>query len=98
MEKMQTINITMISNTLKNLTVKENENDFEEVPLPANSSYIPINEDKTIKKTPSSTEKTLKKPTSLKKEEEIAEEIYEEDELEEYYDDDFEEYVEESEG
>ena len=47
---MQTINITMISNTLKNLTIKDNhEDDFEDVPLPGNSSYIPFTEDKTIK-------------------------------------------------
>lgn len=48
---MQTINITMISNTLQNLTIKANDHDdFEEVPLPGNSSYLPINEEKTIKK------------------------------------------------
>jgi TATA-binding protein-associated factor Taf7 len=100
MEKMQTINITMISNTLHNLTIKDNDHDdFEEVPLPGNSSYLPITQDKTIKKQPfaKANDKTLKK-MPFQKEEEIAEEIVEEEELEEYYDDDFEEYVEESEG
>lgn len=74
MEKMQTINLTMIANTLKNLTVKdtEEENDFEEVPLPGNSSYIPVNEDKTIKKNLQTKpqEKTTKKTSQIKKEQE----------------------------
>lgn len=71
MEKMQTINLTMIANTLKNLTVKdtEEENDFEEVPLPGNSSYIPVNEEKTIKKNSQlkPQEKTTKKTSQIKK-------------------------------
>lgn len=41
MEKMQTINLTAIANTLKNLSIKDSE-DFEDVPLPGNSSYIPL--------------------------------------------------------
>jgi hypothetical protein len=69
MEKMQTINITMISNTLKNLTIKDHhEDDFEEVPLPGNSSYLPINDAKTIKKSPATSDKTLKKGSTLRKE------------------------------
>jgi hypothetical protein len=69
MEKMQTINITMISNTLKNLTIKDHhEDDFEEVPLPGNSSYIPINEAKTIKKEPASNDRTIKKGSAIHRE------------------------------
>ena len=66
---MQTINITMISNTLKNLTIKDqHDDDFEEVPLPGNSSYIPINDAKTIKKDPVTNDRTIKKDSSIKHE------------------------------
>lgn len=70
------------------------------MPLPGNSSYMPVPEQaQTVKGsaisktlTQKKTETSTIKSTPRKESDEITEEIVEDEELEEYYDDDFEEY------
>ena len=80
MEKAQDIPLEIIFNTINNVKTKDADDQFDDlVPLPGNSSFVPVPNEKTIK-----IEKTLKKK------EEIEEEI--EEDLEEYYDEDFQPY------
>lgn len=70
------------------------------MPLPGNSSYVPVPAQTLKNPNVSKTLNTQKTATSTikaqprKQQDEIAEEIYEDEDLEEYYDDDFEEYEE----
>jgi hypothetical protein len=87
MEKFQDIPLDVIFNTIHNVSVRDADDEFEDIqPLPGNSSYVPVPESQTMKKG----ETTFKKGTgaaTLKpeaqaikpKEEEIEEEIYEDD-------------------
>lgn len=50
MEKKQDIPLEEIINTLQNITtIRHADEEFEELPLPANSSYLPISAVKTAK-------------------------------------------------
>jgi len=58
MEKKQAIDISVLANTIQNMTVKEvKEEDFEDVPLPGGSSFVPL---KTIKKSGSKIKEVVK--------------------------------------
>ena len=48
MEKMQTIDLSLLKNTIKNLSIKSSEN-FEEVPLPDEPEYKSNKAEKTLK-------------------------------------------------
>lgn len=50
MEKQQDIPLDVIINTIQNISFRDaTEEEFEEIPLPANSSYVPVLANKTSK-------------------------------------------------
>ena len=82
MERQQDIPLEDIFNTINNLKIKDADDEFEEMPLPGNSSYVPVPAQTAKNPSVSKTLTAQRTATSTiknqprKESEEIAEEIY----------------------